>query len=57
MKRSPEGAGLDLSVAYSVGWTFSFEDVFVPVDLAFIPTPSDGKPRITLLTGFNFKKR
>ncbi len=57
MKRSPEGAGLDLSVAYSLGWTFSFEDVFVPVDLAFIPTPSDGKPRITLLTGFNFKKR
>jgi hypothetical protein len=57
MKRSPEGAGIDLSVAYSLGWTFSFEDVFVPVDLAVIPTPSDGNPRITLLTGFNFKKR
>jgi hypothetical protein len=57
MKRSQEEPGVDLSVVYSVGWTFSFEDVFVPVDFAFIPTPSDQKPRITLLTGFNFKKR
>jgi len=57
LKRSPEGPGVDLSVAYSLGWTFSFEDVFVPVDIAVIPTPSDGKARITLLTGFNFKKR
>jgi len=57
LKRSPEGPGVDLSVAYSLGWTFFFEDVFVPVDVAVMPTPSDGKARITLLTGFNFKKR
>jgi hypothetical protein len=57
LRRSSEGPGVDLSVAYSLGWTFAFEDVFVPVDLAVIPTPSDGNPRITLLTGFNFKKR
>jgi hypothetical protein len=57
LKITTEGVGIGISVVYSVGWTFSFEDVFVPVDLALVPTPSDGNPRISLLTGFNFKTR
>lgn len=43
-----------VSVVYSIGWTFSFKNVYVPINLAFVPTPIDGHPRITLLTGFNF---
>jgi hypothetical protein len=57
LKRSADDIGVGLSVVYSVGWTFSFADVFIPVDLAFVPTPSDSNPRFTLLTGFNFKQR
>jgi hypothetical protein len=56
MKRSgDDAAGVGLSVVYAVGWTFGFDGVFVPVNLAVVPTPSDGAPRITLLTGFNFR--
>jgi hypothetical protein len=44
-----------LAVAFSAGWTFTFSNVFVPVDLAFVPSPEG--PRLSLLTGFNFKKR
>lgn len=57
MKKSAEGPSIGLSVVYAAGWTFSFEDVFVPVNIAIVPTPSDKSPRITLLTGFNFKKK
>jgi hypothetical protein len=56
MTRSSDEPGIGLSVVYAAGWTFSFEDVFVPVNIAVVPTPSDKSPRITLLTGFNFKK-
>jgi hypothetical protein len=42
-------------VVFSAGWTFMFSNVFVPVDLAFVPSPEGS--RLTLLTGFNFKKR
>jgi len=44
-----------LAVAFSAGWTFSFSNVFVPVDLAFVPSPNGS--RLSLLTGFNFEKR
>jgi len=46
--------GLGVSVVYAVGWTFSFRDVYVPVDIAVVPTPKDGRPRLTIMTGFNF---
>ena len=45
---------LAMSVVYAVGWTFSVSGVFVPVDIAFIPTPSDGAPRLSITSGFNF---
>ena len=54
MTRSADGPGIALAVAYAVGWTFSFENVFVPVNIAVIPTPKDKGPRITIMTGFNF---
>ena len=47
-------ATLAMSVVFAAGWTFSFDDVHVPVNIAIVPTPSDGKPRLTVLTGFNF---
>jgi hypothetical protein len=48
-------ASVAMSVVYAVGWTFSFQGVFVPVNIAIIPTPKDGHFRLTLLSGFNFK--
>ena len=45
---------IPITVVYAIGWTFSFSDVYVPLNLAVVPTPKDGRPRITLLTGFNF---
>jgi len=47
--------GFAVSVVYAVGWTFSFNGVYVPVDVAVVPTPKDGRPRVTILTGFNFE--
>ena len=46
--------GLGITVVYAVGWTFSFQEVYVPVNFAIAPTPKDGRIRLTLLTGFNF---
>jgi hypothetical protein len=58
MKRSgEEGTGAGVSVVYAVGWTFAFDEVYVPVNLAIVPTPSDRTPRISLLTGFNFGRQ
>ncbi len=57
MSRSTEGPGVTVSVVYAVGWTFSFKNVFVPVNFAIVPTPSGGHPRLTLLTGFNFEMK
>ena len=45
---------LSMSVVFAAGWTFSFDGVYVPVNLAVVPTPQDGAPRITFVTGFNF---
>ncbi|MBW8003557.1 MAG: hypothetical protein FVQ80_16350 [Planctomycetes bacterium] len=55
MSRSAGDIEITVSVVYAVGWTFFFQNVFVPVNIAVVPTPSDGHPRITFLTGFNFK--
>ena len=45
---------LGMSVVIAAGWTFSFEGVYVPVNIAIVPTPRDGSPRLTIVTGFNF---
>jgi hypothetical protein len=55
LKHSSGSLGASLAVVFSAGWTFMFSNVFVPVDLAFVPSPEGS--RLTLLTGFNFKKR
>jgi len=55
LKRDAGEFGVGLAVAFSAGWTFSFSNVFVPVDLAFVPNPNGS--RLSLLTGFNFEKR
>jgi hypothetical protein len=55
LKRSSGSTEPSLAVVFSAGWTFMFSNVFVPVDLAFVPSPEGS--RLTLLTGFNFKKR
>ena len=52
--RSEEGLVPNLSVIYAAGWTFNFRDVFVPVNIAVVPTPTDGHPRVSFMTGFNF---
>ena len=44
-----------MSVVIAGGWTFSFNDVYVPVNIAVVPTPRDSSPRLTILTGFNFR--
>lgn len=55
LKRDAGELGVGLAVAFSAGWTFTFSNVFVPVDLAFVPSPTGS--RLSLLTGFNFEKR
>ena len=47
--------GVPITVVYAVGWTFVFSDVYIPVDIAVLPTPNDGQIRLTLMTGFNFE--
>jgi hypothetical protein len=42
------------SVVYSVGWTFKFGSLYVPVNIAIVPTPDDMLPRLSVFTGFNF---
>ena len=57
LARVDEETKAGLTVAYAIGYTFTFQDVFVPLNLAVVPTPLDGHPRFTLLTGFNFERR
>ena len=49
------GLEIVLPVVYAVGWTFSFQDVYIPVDVAIVPNSSDGHIRIHLMIGFNFE--
>ena len=52
---SEDGASkIAMSVVYAIGWTFSFQGVYVPVNIAVVPTPKDGHVRLTFLSGFNF---
>ena len=46
--------GISVSVAYTVGWTFKFEDVNIPVNIVVDPTSDNGWIHVALLTGFNF---
>ncbi len=43
-----------LAVVYSVGWTFEFNDVYVPINIAFVPDFLEGHHGLSLFTGFNF---
>jgi len=43
-----------LSVVYSVGWTFVFSDVYVTINIAFVPDFTYGHHNINVFTGFNF---
>jgi hypothetical protein len=43
-----------LSVVYSVGWTFVFSDVYIPINIAFVPDFTYGHHNFNLFTGFNF---
>jgi hypothetical protein len=47
---------LAVSVVYAVGWTIPVYNVFIPIDLAVIPTASDGFPRLSLVSGFPFSR-
>ncbi|MBN1686890.1 MAG: hypothetical protein JW852_09565 [Spirochaetales bacterium] len=46
-----------MSVVYAVGWTFAFQGVYVPVNIAIVPTPKDGHIRLTAMSGFNFNMK
>ena len=54
LTETPTGVGVSVSVAYAVGWTFTFNDVYIPINIIIDPTSSDGYIRIALLAGFNF---
>ena len=56
-KYADESLEVPITVAYAVGWTFTYHDVYVPVNIAVVPTPKDGHPRLSLVTGFNFAVR
>lgn len=43
-----------LSVLYALGWTFTFSDVYVPVDIAIVPDFRNGHHSFSFYTGFNF---
>ena len=51
---SDSGLNIPVTVVYAVGWTISFSDVYIPINLVILPTPADGFPRFGILTGFNF---
>jgi len=42
------------TVVYAIGYTFSFQGIHIPIDIAIVPTPADGHIRLSFLTGFNF---
>jgi hypothetical protein len=45
------------TVVAAIGYTVSFSNVNIPIDVAIVPVPADGRPRISLLTGFNFSNQ
>ncbi|MBN2439708.1 MAG: hypothetical protein JXJ04_00115 [Spirochaetales bacterium] len=42
------------AVVYAAGWTFSFQGVYVPVNIIAVPDLSEGHHRVSFYTGFNF---
>ncbi len=46
-----------ISVAYVLGWTFTFDDVYVPLDVVFVPDFNSNHHRLSISTGFNFDIR
>jgi hypothetical protein len=42
------------SVVYAAGWTFNYQEVYVPVDIVFVPDIASGHHSVSLYTGFNF---
>jgi hypothetical protein len=42
------------SVVYAMGWTFNFQNVYVPVNLAVVPDFVSGQNHVSIYTGFNF---
>jgi hypothetical protein len=55
LKWTQEELGLETSVLYAIGWTFSFHTVNIPINLTVNPIPADGNPRFSVFSGFNFK--
>jgi hypothetical protein len=52
---SPGGSpGFALSIAYTLGWTFTTPGFAVPITLIFVPLPSYVNPHISLLFGLSF---
>lgn len=47
---------IDSTVVAAFGYTFSFGNVFVPMNLALVPPSGGNVMRISLLTGFNFER-
>ena len=54
-KEEEEELDTVVSVMYAIGWTFSFHDMHVPINLAVVPMSMDNLPRISVISGFNFK--
>jgi hypothetical protein len=53
--RSTDGKiAINTSMIYSVGWSFSFKKVNIPLSFFIVPTPEDGAPIMSLVSGFNF---
>jgi hypothetical protein len=46
-----------IGVVAAVGWTFSYNGVYVPVDISLIIPNADRPASISLTTGFNFQIR
>jgi hypothetical protein len=42
------------NVVYAAGWTFNYQEVYVPVDIVFVPDIANGHHSVSLYTGFNF---
>ena len=42
------------SVLYAVGWTISFQGVYCPIDVIFVPDVKTGRHLIAIYSGFNF---
>lgn len=46
-----------ISVVAALGWTFSYQGVYVPVDISLIIPNTDRPASISFTTGFNFQVR